>query len=140
MEDLHRDAPARGMDGIGDAAVIGDVRGRKEPGGAGEDAAFGIGRHAAGDDETGAALCAGGVEGGDAGPVARLLEPGMHRAHEDAVRERHMAEIEGREEAGIGGHGRAPAGRRHLGAGRVARHGRRDVSPPQRRMVAIRRP
>ena len=110
MEDLHRDPSAIGVDLVRDALVVRDILGRVEPRRAGKDAALGVGRHATGDHEAHAAAGAGGIELGHPAPILRLLEPGMHRAHQHAVGQRHMPEVKGRQEVGILGHGSGPLG------------------------------
>ena len=107
MEDRHRDLAAIVVDSVGDDAVVGDVVSAEEARGAGEDAAFLVGGHAAGDHQGNPAAGAFGIEGGDAVPVLRLLQPCVHRAHEDAVLERRETKIERCEQMGIIGHGAA---------------------------------
>ena len=46
-----------------------------------------------------------GEIGGEAVEIVAVLEPGVHRAHQHAILEGGEAEVERREEVGIGGHG-----------------------------------
>ena len=92
VQDLHGDPSALGVDRVGDEAVLGHpvlvdehrpARGRST---------LGVGGDAAGDDEPDAAAGALGVEGGHPLEALRgLLEPDVHRPHEDAVGQGHPA-------------------------------------------------
>ena len=83
MQDLHGDQPAGLMHVLGDLPVIGDVLRIVEPRGAGKDGAFAVGCHAAGHDQTHAALGPARIKPCGLGPVAPLLQPGMHGAHQN---------------------------------------------------------
>ena len=108
-----------------------------------------VGREAAGDDERRAAARALGVERGEAlHAVGPRLEPGVHRAHQDAVGQRDEAEVE-RLEAGAGyiaailrGHQQRPSTKKSANQRGAGEHGQRkrlaeeQRAPEQRRTPA----
>ncbi len=108
VQDLHGDPPAGGVHGVGHLPVVRHVLRREQARRAGQHRALGVGGHAAGDDQRDLARRALGVEGGDPAPVAVLLEPGVHRAHQHPVRQGDVAEIERREQVRVECHGPPP--------------------------------
>ena len=106
MQDLHRDPAALGVHGIGDELVPRDLPGERQLRSLGFEAADEVGRDAAGDHEAHAALRPRRVERRHPRvAVGRFLEARVHRAHQRAVLERREAEVERRQEVGVGGHG-----------------------------------
>ena len=112
VQDLQGDLAALGVHRLGDLLVPAGLAAGGQLGGEGVEGALDVRREAAGDDEAGATLRPLRVEGGQpleaAGPV---LQAGVHRAHDRAVRQRGEAEIERLEEPGIGGHAGLRPGR-----------------------------
>ncbi len=132
MQDLHRDPPAVLVHPIGDPPVIGDIRRSEEPRRPRQHPALGIGRHAPRHHQRHPAPRPLGIEFRHPVPVAQLLEPGMHRAHQHPVRQRDMTEIERREQMGVGGLGHGGTFR---GTGGIVA----DMPPPVTRPQAPRR-
>ena len=95
MQDLHRDAPACGMDTVRDDAVVGDILRREQTCRTGENTPLAVGGHAARHHQPDAATGARGVEFGHAVPVAGFLQPGVHRPHQHAVLQRDVAQRDG---------------------------------------------
>lgn len=106
VEDLHRDLPALGVHGLGDHPVLGGLLLGGEAGAALEGTARVVGGDAAGDDQTGAAAGALGVEGREALEAARVLfEARVHRAHDHAVRQGGEPEVERAQQVRVRAHG-----------------------------------
>jgi hypothetical protein len=105
VQDLQRDASAGRAHGVGDVPMLRDLPGAVEDGRIGLHQPFLVGRETARDDQAGAAPGTLDIEAGDAleRPV-QGLEPRVHGAHDDAVRESHEPEVERPEQVGIGGH------------------------------------
>ena len=115
VQDLHADPAARLMHGRGDLAVARCLTMIGELAGEGLGPAGDVRRDAAGHDQAHPAAGALSEVLGEPGKVAgAILEAGVHRAHEDAVAQRHEAEVEGLEQMRIG----------------LGRHGRNDTSRP----------
>ena len=104
MEDLEGDPAAVGVDRPRDHPVRPGGPRRREPAPERRQPPLHVRREAAGDDQPDAAPRALGEVGGEAreGRPA-VLEPGVHRAHQDPVRERREAEVEGRQEVRVRG-------------------------------------
>ena len=103
---LQRDLAAVGVDRIGDQSMLAHLPGKRKLRGARLEPACKIGRDAAGDDEPYAALRPRRIERRElVEAVRRLLEPGMHRAHQHAVGERREAEVQRGKEVRVGVHG-----------------------------------
>ena len=106
VQDLHADLATRVMHRLGHHLVLVGLglrgHGRATRHGAG---AF-VGRNATGHDQPHAATRALGIEGGHAlEALGGFFQPHVHGAHEHAVLERGEAQIQGREQVGISGHG-----------------------------------
>ncbi len=90
------------MHGAGDEAVFEGLCAVGELAGKGREATGAIGRVSARDDEAGAAASPFGEVGGELAVVPeRVLEAGVHGAHEHAVLERKESKVEGGEQVRI---------------------------------------
>ena len=101
VQDLHADLHIRigGMNGFGDEAMVGGLLGCRQLGAA---AAFMVGHDAAGDDHPHPAAGTLGKIGGLAHETAgNILEPGVHRPHQDAVFQLGKAQIERAKDMGV---------------------------------------
>jgi len=107
MQDLQGDAATLGMHGCGDLAVPLRRPGGRQGAGKGLGPAFDVGRKAAGDDQAHAAACTLGIKRRHAGEVlAAVFQTGVHAAHQHAVLQRDVAQVQGRQQMGIGAWGR----------------------------------
>jgi hypothetical protein len=105
VEDLQGDEPARLVHGIRDLAVLPCLAAGRQLGRHRVQRALDVRREPAGHDESRAAAGALGEVGGELREVARpVLEPGVHRAHDDAVREGDVAEVERGHQVGVVAH------------------------------------
>ena len=101
--DLQCDVAALGMHGSRDRPVPCSGRLRRETAGERRSPAFDVRCKTAGHDQADAASRTLGKIGLEAREFLRVVfEPGVHRAHQDAIAQRHEAEVEGREQARIG--------------------------------------
>ena len=106
VQDLQRDLAAFGVYGVGDQPVPRQLPWKRKLRRLGLEPPDEVGRNAPGDDEADAAARTLRVERGHAREaIGRFLEPGVHRAHQDAILEGSEAEIERRKKVGIGDHG-----------------------------------
>ena len=102
VQNLQRDLSSFRMDGIRHDAMVLGLPAKRELRSARFESAAKIRRDAAGDDQCNAAARAFRVESGKLRvPIGRFLEPGVHRPHQDAVRKRCEAEVEGRQQMRI---------------------------------------
>ena len=106
VQQLQQDPAARVVHGLHDGAVAVAVLRVHHRLAVRSEAALDIGRERAGDHQRDAAARALGEERGEP-PRALLhpLQPGVHRAHQDAVGERQVGDFQRREQFWIGGHG-----------------------------------
>jgi hypothetical protein len=118
MQDLHGDAAAGVVHGLGDDAVLVDFPGPAELAAEGLEPAGEVGRDAAGDHQPDAAFGALAEIGRQAREIAAaVLQAGVHRAHQHAVGQRAEAEVQRREQVRIG-----VAVIREAASGSVAHH------------------
>ena len=104
VQDLQQDAAAGRVHGVGHRAVLGELALVDQVAGAGLHAALDVGGVAAGDHQAAAQLRPRRIEGGQGRHRghARLLQIGVHRAHDDAVGQREGAEVDRREQVRVG--------------------------------------
>ncbi len=133
MQDLHRDAAARLMHPVSHDALVGDVFRREQPRRTGKDAALAVRRHAARDHQPDAAARPRRIEFGNAVPILRLLQIGVHGPHQHPVGKGHMPEIKRRKQMRIARHFGPPLVAAKLARGAAAGHALRGVTvaPPQ---------
>ena len=113
VQDLQGDLAATGVHGRNDRPMLGDLcRMIKDRSGSFQPTLF-VGREAAGDDQSNTALGALCIKAGHAfvGTVERF-QPRVHGAHQQAVPQRHEAEIERLQQARKSRHGLAAGGLR----------------------------
>ena len=128
VQDLQADAATGFVYRPGDDAVLVDFPGPAELAGEGLEPADQVGRDAAGDHQPDAAFGAFAEIGRQLGEIARVvLQPGVHRTHQDAVGQGAKAQVEGLEEAGVGlaGH----VGRRRMTPGTLPGTAGPDKTP-----------
>ena len=104
VQDLHRNFPARIVDARGDDAVVVDIllcRHHRRPR---QNGPFQVGTDPASDHQGHVTARAGCIKLGDAVPVLRLFQTGVHGPHEDAVLERREAQIKGSQQVRVVGH------------------------------------
>ena len=114
MQDLHRDPPARVVHRLRHLPVVRHILVGEQPRGPRHHTALAVRRHATCHHQGNTALGATRVIGCDTVEVAQLLQPCMHRPHQNTVRQGHVAKIERAEKMRIICHGatlpkRAPA-------------------------------
>ena len=107
VQDLQRDLAALGVHRVGDDLVAPRRAAGAERAAEGLEPAFDVGREAAGHHQPHAAARTLGEEGGHGREVlAPVFEAGVHAAHQHAVLEGGEAEVERREQVGVGVHAR----------------------------------
>ena len=106
VQDLQGDAATLGMHGRGDLAVPLRRPGSRQGAGKGLGPAFDVGREAPGDDQAHAAARALGIKRRHAGEVlAAVFQTGVHAAHQYAVLQRDVAQVQRGQQMGVGAGG-----------------------------------
>ena len=105
VQDLQRDPPTRLVHGIRHLAVLAGLAPGRQLRRHRVERALEVRREAAGDDQPGSPTGPLGEVGGELGEVARVvLEAGVHRAHDHPVRQRHVAQVQRRQQVGVVAH------------------------------------
>ena len=93
------------MHPVRDNAMISDILWREQTGSTGKDPAFTVRGHPSGHHERHTTARTLSVEFRYTVPVFCLFQPGMHRAHENAVFQRGMPKLKRTEQVWVAGHG-----------------------------------